>query len=127
MPDDREHQQQYTRYRARRRLLPGREQELAPPTRAPAAPGRAGRNGRGGAISTGTGWRRWATRRRIVAGLLGLILGWLALSLLLFLISSHFERTPMPGNVAGVLDSAGNPLTSANNILVLGSDRRQKN
>jgi len=127
MPDDREHQQQYTRYRARRRLLPGREQELAPPARPPAPPGRAGPGGRGGAIATGTGWRRWATRRRIVAGLLGLILGWLALSLLLFLISSHFERTPMPGNVASVLDPAGNPLTSANNILVLGSDRRQKN
>jgi LCP family protein required for cell wall assembly len=28
--------------------------------------------------------------------------------------------------VAAVLDPAGNPLTSANNILVLGSDRRQK-
>jgi LCP family protein required for cell wall assembly len=45
----------------------------------------------------------------------------------LFLISSHFERTPLPSNVAGVLDPAGYPLTSANNILVLGSDRRQKN
>jgi LCP family protein required for cell wall assembly len=49
------------------------------------------------------------------------------LSLLLFLISSHFERTSPPSNVAAVLDHAGYPLTSANNILVLGSDRRQKN
>ena len=46
---------------------------------------------------------------------------------MLFLISSHFERTSPPANVAGVLDPAGYPLTSANNILVLGSDRRQKN
>src|SRR5262249_460993 len=29
-------------------------------------------------------------------------------------------------NVKSVLDSAGNPLSSANNILVLGSDRREK-
>jgi LCP family protein required for cell wall assembly len=73
------------------------------------------------------GWRRWATRKRIVAGVLALVLGWLVLSLLLFLISSHFERTSPPRDVAGVLDSAGYPLTSANNILVLGSDTRQKN
>jgi LCP family protein required for cell wall assembly len=127
MPENREPQQQYTRYRARRRLLPGRERELALPAGAPAGPGRAGRDGRDGAASTGAGWRRWATRRRILAGLLALILGWLVFSLLLFLISSHFERTPVPGNVASVLDPAGYPLTSANNILVLGSDTRQKN
>jgi len=46
---------------------------------------------------------------------------------MLFLISSHFERASPPADVAGVLDPAGYPLTSANNILVLGSDRRQKN
>ena len=61
-----------------------------------------------------------------ILGLLALIAGWLALSLVLFLISSHFERTSPPANVASVLDPAGYPLTSANNILVLGSDRRQK-
>jgi LCP family protein required for cell wall assembly len=49
------------------------------------------------------------------------------LSLVLFLISSHFERTSLPSNVAGVLDPSSYPLASANNILVLGSDRRQKN
>ena len=64
--------------------------------------------------------------KRIALGVLALVIGWIALSLLLFLISSHFERTSLPSNVAGVLDPAGFPLTSANNILVLGSDRRQK-
>jgi len=58
--------------------------------------------------------------------LIGLIFAWLALSLVLFLISSHFERTAPPKDVAGVLDPSGFPLTSANNILVLGSDRRPK-
>jgi LCP family protein required for cell wall assembly len=59
--------------------------------------------------------------------LLALAVGWLALSMLLFLLSSHFQRTSPPGDVAAALDPAGYPLTSANDILVLGSDRRQKN
>ncbi|MCW3057191.1 MAG: LytR family transcriptional regulator [Solirubrobacterales bacterium] len=133
MPEHRDDPPQYTRYRARRRLLPGREQELARPSsappapRRPARPGRDGGGRRGGEPGTRAGWRRWATRKRIAAGVLALVLGWLVLSLLLFLISSHFERTSPPRDVAGVLDSAGYPLTSANNILVLGSDTRQKN
>jgi LCP family protein required for cell wall assembly len=70
-------------------------------------------------------WRR-LTLKRAVLGLIGLIFAWLLLSLVLFLISSHFERTSPPADVAGVLDPSGYPLTSANNILVLGSDRRPK-
>jgi LCP family protein required for cell wall assembly len=70
--------------------------------------------------------RRWARPRRIVPTLIALVLGWILLSLVLFLVSSQFERTSLPSNVAGVLDPAGYPLTSVNNILVLGSDRRQK-
>jgi LCP family protein required for cell wall assembly len=62
----------------------------------------------------------------VLLGLLALVLGWLALSLVLFLVSAHFERTPVPLEVASVLRPAGFPLTSANNILVLGSDRRPK-
>ena len=109
---------QYTRYRAGPRLLPRREGETILPrrlrrVRPPAAPG--------------TGWRARVTRKRVVLGLLALLFGWLGLALLLFLVSSHFERTSPPADVAGLLDSAGFPLTSANNILVLGSDRRQKN
>jgi len=128
MPRNSEEEPQYTRYRARRPLLPGRERELAAGTdggRVRQPPNGAGRKGAAGPERTG--WRRWATRRRIALGLLSLILGWLALSLLLFLISSHFNRTSPPSDVAAALDPAGFPLTSANNILVLGSDRRQKN
>jgi LCP family protein required for cell wall assembly len=115
MAPDHDQPPQYTRYRARRRLLPQRhdgEQPLAP---------------RASVTERAVAWRGRITRKRIVLGLLALLIGWLALSLLLFLISSHFERTSPPANVAGVLDPAGYPLTSANNILVLGSDRRQKN
>jgi LCP family protein required for cell wall assembly len=64
--------------------------------------------------------------KRIVLTLLALVAFWLVLSLVLFLLSSHFERTSLPSNVAGELNPSGNLLTSANNILVLGSDRRQK-
>jgi LCP family protein required for cell wall assembly len=140
---------QYTRYRARRRLLGGASRDAstapresvrenrpaAPPAGAPPAPSApdAGeiRSGGGGRKPSrfgvrGGGWRKWTTPKRLVLGLLTLILGWLLLSVLLFLISSHFNRTPLEANVAGALDSAGNPITSANNILVLGSDRRQK-
>ncbi len=90
---------------------------------------REGRNGAKGPTGAGRSAARWwrrLTPKRVVLGLLALLVGWLVLSLVLFLVSSHFERTSLPSNVAGVLDPAGYPLTSANNILVLGSDRRQK-
>ncbi len=155
MATDDDEPPQYTRYRARRRLLGSERSSSAPPREGPRAgrvaeaprppePGyerghapdageiRGGEppGGRGGRARPGTrpgGWRRWATRKRIVLGLLGLLVGWVLLSVLLFLISSHLERTAPKGDVAAVLDPAGNPLTSANNILVLGSDTRQKN
>jgi LCP family protein required for cell wall assembly len=115
MPTRQDQRPQYTRYRARRRLLPARaegEERLKPESPRP---------------NRAAAWRRRITRKRVALGLIGLVIGWLALSLMLFLISSHFERTSLPANVASVLDPAGYPLTSANNILVLGSDRRQKN
>ncbi|MGD0452316.1 MAG: LCP family protein [Solirubrobacteraceae bacterium] len=145
MANDRDEPPRYTRYRARPRLSPRREDDQIQPGRLaggltggragerrgadPGAPGSGGpRAPRGGARTSGVArWRRWATRKRIVLGLIGLVFGWIALSLVLFLISSHFERTSLPSNVASVLDPAGYPLTSVNNILVLGSDRRQKN
>jgi LCP family protein required for cell wall assembly len=114
VPPDREPPPQYTRYRARRRLLGAREEDERTLTPRHAEAGRT------------ASWRGRITPRRVVLGLLALVFGWLALSLVLFLLSSHFERTSPPENVAGVLDPAGFPLTSANNILVLGSDRRRK-
>ena len=157
MPPDSEKPPQYTRYRARRKLLGGDEQELGAAQRPPAPPrprlprtpqqgqppargggagdrgggiGRAGGRGRLRRRRAGVGpgsWRRWLKPKRILLSLLTLAVAWVMLSLLLFLVSSHFNRTSLPSNVAAVLDPAGYPLTSANNILVLGSDRRQKN
>jgi LCP family protein required for cell wall assembly len=94
----------------------GRPGTLLPPPRGPR---------RVGPTETPSRWRR-ITPKRVALGLLALIVGWLLLSLVLFLVSSHFQRTAPPPDVAGVLDPAGFPLTSANNILVLGSDKRQK-
>ncbi|HEX7610484.1 MAG TPA: LCP family protein [Solirubrobacteraceae bacterium] len=111
----------YTRYRAQRSLRARREDDLG--TTLDGGPG--GRDGGGRGLRS-TGWRRWATPKRMALGLLLLAAGWLALSLAVFLISSHFERVSPPADVAGALDSGGFPLTSANNILVLGSDRRQR-
>jgi LCP family protein required for cell wall assembly len=109
---------QYTRYRSGRRLSPRRpDEDMIDPLSAERA--RAAKPGRTG--------RKPITPKRVILALLALIAGWLILSLVLFLLSSHFERTSPPANVASVLDPAGYPLTSANNILVLGSDRRQKN
>jgi LCP family protein required for cell wall assembly len=109
-----DHQPQYTRYRVGPRLLPRREGDLLTQPR----PRRA--------AELAASWRERVTLKRVLLGLLALLGGWLALSLVLFLISSHFERTSPPAGVASALDSGSFPLTSANNILVLGSDRRQK-
>jgi LCP family protein required for cell wall assembly len=127
MANDRDEQPQYTRYRASPRLPHRREQGKVQPERLTG--GRGGSDGGAGGAGSGLArsrWRRWARPKRILLSLVGLVLGWLVLSLILFLISSHLERTPLPTNVGSVLDHTGNPLTSVNNILVLGSDRRQK-
>jgi len=107
----------YTRYRAKRHLREG---------------GNGGSGGGGTFIGSppprrGPRRRPRITWRRGIALALALVAGWLLLSLALFLLSAAFNRTGMPADVQGVLDPAGFPLTSANNILVLGSDRRPKN
>ena len=118
MPTPPDEPPQYTRYRSGRRLRPRRpDEDLIDPLNAEHAR----------AAGPTRGWRERITPKRVILGLLALIVAWLIVSLVLFLISSHFERTAPPANVASVLDPAGYPLTSVNNILVLGSDRRQKN
>jgi len=125
MTPDAEQPPQYTRYRAGRRLLGGRDDDLAAGPLAPRLPRRPGEPVRG--AGRAQSWRERLTWKRVALTVLGLIAAWLALSLALFLLSSHLQRTSPPADVAGVLDSAGYPLTSASNILVLGSDQRQKN
>ncbi|HLM84952.1 MAG TPA: LCP family protein [Solirubrobacteraceae bacterium] len=127
MSENREQPPRYTRYRARPRLARGQEGGVAQLEGSRRQLARARPAGPHGPGALRTGWRRRATPKRVALGVLTLLLGWIVLSLLAFLVSSHYERTPLPSDVEGVLDPAGYPLTSANNILVLGSDRRQKN
>jgi LCP family protein required for cell wall assembly len=138
MSDHRDEPPRYTRYRARPRLLGGAADSAGdsvglaedPARRARAGARLGGRDpvrGRRAPSGGRRDWRRWARPKRILLSLVALAVGWVVLSLVLFLLSSHFERTSLPSNVASVLNPAGYPLTSANNILVLGSDRRQKN
>ncbi len=114
-------QPSYKRYRAHRG--PRDASSGLAPTLSP--PDGAGAPQRGGARPRGRRLPR-ITRKRLVFGLLALLAGWLLLSLLLFLISSHFERVSPPANVASALEPAGFPVTSASNVLVLGSDKREK-
>jgi LCP family protein required for cell wall assembly len=130
---------QYTRYRAGRRL-PGRSTPKGTPSGAhPEGHRQASESEVGGQDvglryprrpgqekGPGRTWLERLTPKRILLGVLLLAFAWLALSLVLFLVSAHFERTPPPSEVASVLHNAGYPLTSPNNILVLGSDRRPK-
>jgi LCP family protein required for cell wall assembly len=92
-------------YRARRARLP----------RGPRAPGQRFSSLRGR-----------LTFKRVLLAIVAVVALWVGLSLVLFLVSSHFERVSPPADVGRALDPGGFMLTSANNILVLGSDRRPK-
>jgi LCP family protein required for cell wall assembly len=55
------------------------------------------------------------------------VAGWLALSLLLFLISAELQRDNVSQEARTALDEGGLTLTSNSTILVLGSDARPRN
>jgi LCP family protein required for cell wall assembly len=65
------------------------------------------------------GW----TAGRVIKWLVLLAIGWLVLSMLVFLVSAQIHQTSKADDS---LDPAGFTLTSAQNILVLGSDARTK-
>jgi LCP family protein required for cell wall assembly len=82
--------------------------------RRPRLPGLPGRRRRGGRITPG----------RVVKWVALGVVAWLAVSLVLFLVSAQIQQGALSGKVA--LGGAGFPLTSPNNVLVLGSDQRPK-
>jgi LCP family protein required for cell wall assembly len=61
---------------------------------------------------------------RVVKWLLLGVLGWLLVSLLIFLVSAQIQRAGVSDAASGTLSGAGFTLTSPNTILILGSDRR---
>jgi LCP family protein required for cell wall assembly len=111
---------EYTVYRARPKFLQRRGDGLAleprertrheDPPPVPEAPRRRRR------ISV---WRvlRWA---------LAALVAWVAVSIVLFLVSAQIQASKVSGDADVELSGGGYPLTSPNTILVLGSDARVK-
>ena len=64
------------------------------------------------------------TPRRVILGLVALLAGWLALSLVLFLVSAQVRKGSVSDAAKAQLDGGVNIVLSANTILVLGSDAR---
>ena len=63
---------------------------------------------------------------RVLGYIAAAAVGWLLLSLLLFLISAQVQRQGVTDAAGGALTDSGYTLTSPNTILVLGSDARTK-
>jgi LCP family protein required for cell wall assembly len=105
---------QYTKYRARPRLLPSRGGDAI-------ADLRRGSRGGGGPRRR----RRWSWQRALKWLALAIV-GWLVLSVVLFFVSAAIQSGHVSDETKAALDDSGYPLTSANNILVLGSDQRSK-
>jgi LCP family protein required for cell wall assembly len=72
------------------------------------------------------GPRRWITPKRVAVYLGAAILGWLLLSLVLFLISAQVQSGSLPSSAGNALTSGGNMLTSTDTVLVIGTDQRPK-
>ena len=54
------------------------------------------------------------------------IIGWLLLSLVLFLVSASIQSGSVPDSVSAALSPGGNMLTSPDTVLVIGTDQRPK-
>lgn len=106
----------YKLYRARprglRALLRGEEEELACGLRPEPAASRPGR-------------RQLVTAKRAILGLVGLVVFWLALSLILFMVSASQQQT-LPNAALSELSSGGDMLTSTDTVLILGTDNRPR-
>ncbi len=114
----------YRRYRARPRALDtllGRDQELGVP---PGGPPRGPRRFRPWRRRPGS--RKRITPLRVLKWLVLAIVGWLLLSVILFIISAQTQQVPLPASAQKALTSGGNMITSANTILILGTDQRPR-
>jgi LCP family protein required for cell wall assembly len=70
------------------------------------------------------GWRGRITPKRVIKYLVLAIVGWLALSVVLFVISAQIETGNLPASAGAALSSGGNMLTSTDTVLILGTDQR---
>ncbi len=98
------------------------------PGRGPGGPRRGpGQPGRGPGTLPGRRWwrRRWSVRR-VLKYLVLAVIGWLVLSLVLFLVSAQIQSGGVPGSVSAALTPGSNMLTSTDTVLVIGTDQRPK-
>jgi LCP family protein required for cell wall assembly len=72
------------------------------------------------------GWRHWFTPKRVLAYVGVAIVGWLLLSLILFLVSAQIHGGTIPSSATAELTSGPNMITGTDTILVLGTDQRPK-
>jgi LCP family protein required for cell wall assembly len=71
-------------------------------------------------------WYRRITWKRALKYLAVAIVAWLVLSLVLFLVSAQVQSGSLPNSVQTALTPGSNLLTSANTVLVIGTDQRPK-
>ncbi len=102
------------------------EEDLVEPGRRPddGGPGRPGR--RRGVEPGGPWWRRRWSVRRVLKYLAVAIVGWLVLSLVLFLVSAQIQSGSVPDSVSAALSPGSNMLTGTDTVLVIGTDQRPK-
>ncbi len=74
-----------------------------------------------GAAPTG-----WAIARRVLKYVAIAVVGWLLLSLVLFLVSAQIEQGKVSDATTAALTSGGNMLTSTDTVLIIGTDQRPK-
>jgi LCP family protein required for cell wall assembly len=117
MADPRDEEQpQYTLYRSRPKLFRRRDEDLVP---APVQPGET-------PPPKPPRRRRRLRPGRIAAYVALALVGWVLVSLVLFLISAQVQQSKVSSAADAQLGGAGNPLTTPNTVLVLGSDARPK-
>ena len=131
MADSRDDEEpQYTLYRAKPKIFRRRGQEDGGLREmqedgprgyeeTPPQPGRAPKRRRRGP-------RRRISVWRVLRWLVAAVVAWLAISLVLFLVSAQVQSSKVSDAADNELGGAGYPLTSPNTILVLGSDARTK-
>jgi LCP family protein required for cell wall assembly len=111
----------YTLYRAAPRGLRSRLRGEEDAAEEPSGPPGGGRRGRGDGSEAGG---RRITPRRVLKYLAIAVVGWLLLSLVLFIVSAQIEQGNLPASASAALSSGGNMLTSTDTVLILGTDQR---
>jgi LCP family protein required for cell wall assembly len=74
--------------------------------------------------STGPSGR--ITPRRVIKYLLVAVVGWVVLSVVLFIVSAQIEQGNLPASTTAALTSGSNMLTSTDTVLIIGTDERPK-